>query len=235
MAWRVARGLDKLRDQVNIAAPGRNTASDGSIGDALHDATSDHAPKDFPGWGNDIVTARDITHDPGKGADMGRVAEALRVSRDPRIKYVIWEQRIFSATNTPWTWRYYSGAYHSHLHVSVVGDSRADQTHPWQIGIGGTAMALDENEINNVHNLLWQGGDSMGAAVPDQHRITGGAGTYGNGVVDQLSYIKAMLQELLARPAVQPAPVDGAALAAALQDPQVRQALIDAANAAEDS
>lgn len=138
MAWRVARSLNVLRAQIDQASPNRNTASDGTIGDTSHSSTSDHAARDFPGWGNDIVTARDITHDPSRGADMAAVAEALRASRDGRIKYVIWGNRMYSSYATSgaaaWTWRWYSGAFHSHLHVSVVGDPRADLEHPWQIG-----------------------------------------------------------------------------------------------------
>lgn len=138
MAWRVARSLTVLRNQLDEAWPGRNTASDGTIGDAAHTSTSDHAAKDFPGWGNDIVTARDITHDPGHGADMLAVAEALRTSQDGRIKYVIWGNRMYSSYSSggvpPWNWRGYTGEFHYHLHVSVVGDPRADGEQPWAIG-----------------------------------------------------------------------------------------------------
>jgi hypothetical protein len=65
----------------------------------------------------------DITHDPASGADMSLVAESLRASRDPRIKYLIFNKRIFSASNTPWTWRVYTGSnpHTKHLHLSVGG------------------------------------------------------------------------------------------------------------------
>ena len=72
-------------------APGRNKASDGTIGDAAHQATSsDHNPRLIRGLGaTPVVTAADITHDPARGADMAAVTEELRVSQDSRIKYVI--------------------------------------------------------------------------------------------------------------------------------------------------
>lgn len=155
MAWRVANSLNQLRDQMNHAWPTRSKASDGTIGDSLHSATSDHAARDFPGWGNDIVTARDITHDPAHGADMNKLAESIRASRDGRVKYVIWQQRMFSSYATSqypaWAWRPYSGAYHSHLHVSVVGDSRADNTSvawrmPYTPSTSGDSMALTPDE-----------------------------------------------------------------------------------------
>lgn len=138
--WRVARSLLALRDQLNAAHPGRSTISDGTIGDASHAASvSDHNP-DAQG----IVRALDVTHDPAHGLDAGALAEQLRRARDPRIKYVISEGRIFSATVVPWTWRTYTGAdpHTSHVHVSVVPDSRADTATPWQLG--STVQQEDE-------------------------------------------------------------------------------------------
>jgi hypothetical protein len=43
--WRVAESLQRLLEQVNQMAPGRNKASDGSIGDPRHQSrASDHTP-----------------------------------------------------------------------------------------------------------------------------------------------------------------------------------------------
>lgn len=131
--WRVAYGLDKLLEQINDIAPNRNKASDGSIGDADHqNTTSDHNPDQFG-----IVRARDFTHDPNSGADMHQIAESLRLSRDPRIKYVIFNRRIFSATTQPWVWRPYSGdnPHDKHMHVSVVPTKVADDTSPWEVSV----------------------------------------------------------------------------------------------------
>lgn len=131
MGWRIARSLETLRAQVNAAHPARSKASDGTIGDAAHAATvSDHNP-DRAG----VVRALDLTNDPAHGFSAAALAETLRLSRDPRIKYVISNRRIFSATISPWTWRPYSGTdpHTSHVHVSVVPDGRADDTSPWTI------------------------------------------------------------------------------------------------------
>lgn len=139
MAWRVARSLDVLLDQINKIAPDRDKASDGSIGDTDHrNRRSDHNPHCGPG----VVTARDFDHDPAKGADMNEIAEALRKSRDPRIKYVIWDKRMFSSyatsTHAAWTWRPYSGPnlHTIHMHVSVNCDGNKDSDKPWDIGGG---------------------------------------------------------------------------------------------------
>jgi hypothetical protein len=136
--WRVARSLDVLLAQINAQAPKRSKASDGSIADDLHSTSSDHYPKVIAGLGSiAVVLARDFTHDPADDADMNVVAERLRRSKDPRIRYVIWNRRIFSgfAGPQPWVWRAYSGdnPHDKHLHASAVADARADNVSKWDI------------------------------------------------------------------------------------------------------
>lgn len=150
--WRVAPCLVQLRDQVNAAHPARSKVSDGTIGDTAHAASkSDHNP-DATG----IVRALDITHDPRHGLDAGALAEQLRRSRDPRIKYVISNRRIFSSTIAPWTWRPYSGTdpHTSHVHVSVVADHRADSTAPWSIGTTQEDEVTPEDVKAIINGLL---------------------------------------------------------------------------------
>lgn len=130
MAWRVARSLDVLLGQLNTLAPRRNKASDGSIGDADHqNRTSDHNPW-YPPPNGGIVTARDFTHDPTY-LNMQWVADTLVANRDPRIKYIIWNRRIW----TPGTgWRAYTGGpnpHTTHLHLSVVAAPSNDSTALW--------------------------------------------------------------------------------------------------------
>lgn len=138
ITWRPAYSLTTLFRQLDVLFPDRDRASDGTICDpATHSPDSDHCPHDFPGWGNDIVTAGDYTHDPASGADMGEVSEMLRLSRDPRIKYVIHNRRIFSATNAPWEWRPYTlpNPHTRHMHLSVIGARLADDTREWSITV----------------------------------------------------------------------------------------------------
>lgn len=142
MSWRVARSLDKLLAQLNAAYPNRNKASDGSIGDASHQTRdSDHNPWYGPG----IVTARDFTHDPAHGADMGRLSDELVATRDPRIKYVIFNRLILDSRpgNNPWHWVRYNGQnpHTKHMHVSVMANSSCDSTADWHLhsfGGGGS-------------------------------------------------------------------------------------------------
>lgn len=138
--WRVARSLLRLREQVNRRAPRRNKASDGTIGDARHcQRTSDHNP-----WVRDgsvgVVTALDITHDRRGGCDANTIAEAIRASRDPRVKYIIWNRRIANSAaiggTLPWVWRPYNGQnpHTSHVHISVKPDKgNYDSTADWSI------------------------------------------------------------------------------------------------------
>ncbi|MET0236473.1 MAG: hypothetical protein ABW224_17630 [Kibdelosporangium sp.] len=148
--WRVARALDTLLAQLNAKAPKRNKASDGSIGDEDHaNRSSDHNPWYGPG----IVTARDFTHDPANGMDCQKLAERLVASRDPRIKYVIWNWRIWQGS-----WRAYSGpnGHASHLHLSVMNNSSCDDTRPWNLGITEEDdMPLTQDDVNRVADAVW--------------------------------------------------------------------------------
>lgn len=136
MTWRVAKGLLKLRDQVNAMFPNRSKDSDGSIGDASHASrSSDHNPWVMDG-STGVVTAIDITHDPKNGFDSYAFAEMLRVNRDPRIKYIISNRRIFSSVEAPWTWRAYTGKnpHDHHVHISIKADkAHYDDEQPWII------------------------------------------------------------------------------------------------------
>lgn len=134
--WRVAKSLLVLRDQIDAIAKDRDRASDGTIGDLRHQGEqSDHNPWVKDG-GEGVVTALDITQDAAGGCDCGKLTAALLASRDRRIKYVIWERRIFSATVEPWVWRAYAGSdpHTGHMHVSVVSDKAGyDDTGPWSL------------------------------------------------------------------------------------------------------
>ena len=142
MAWRVAASLLKMRDQANACWPNRSKSSDGTVGDAAHASRkSDHNPWVKDG-GTGVVTAFDLTHDPGKGVDTWAMAEHLRQTRDPRIKYVISNHRIFNSTD--WKWKKYTGSNpHSlHMHVSVhSAKTKYDDTCDWSLAPGAGAPA----------------------------------------------------------------------------------------------
>lgn len=154
--WRLAESLKTLLKQVNDAYPGRNKASDGTIGDARHRTRpSDHNPHIIEGAFG-VVSALDITHDPANGCDAGRMAHGLRDSHDARIKYIIWNRKIANASaigSAPaWAWRAYTGAnpHNKHCHISVKrGKALFDDPRPWvlpSVGELESAIATEEDD-----------------------------------------------------------------------------------------
>lgn len=144
MEWRLAKSLEKLRNQLNKDHPKRSKKSDGTIGDAAHQAQgkdSDHNP-----WIKDgskgVVTAFDITHDPKNGVDIAKLSASLTKSRDKRIKYMIRNQQILVAPN--WKWQSYIGDPHTdHLHLSVKSaKTYYDNTKDWSIKMRRTVNQL---------------------------------------------------------------------------------------------
>lgn len=135
MSWRLASALVQLREECDDRWPSRDKRSDGTIGDAAHSSrTSDHNPN-----GAGVVQAVDVDEHTDRTETDESVglwlAEALRASKDRRIKYVIYEGRMFSSYPArgvpPWTWRPGKG-HTQHVHVSVVDDPNLyDDTSQW--------------------------------------------------------------------------------------------------------
>jgi len=130
--WRLAEAIKTLQAEVNARYPDRPRQSDGTIGDARHQAEqSDHNP--LPPHAG-VVTAWDITTAPFTIA----LAETLRVmghAGDQRVKYVIYRGRICSAIQD-WAWRPYSGfsQHYDHIHLSVSDDPAFYDSHaPWHV------------------------------------------------------------------------------------------------------
>jgi hypothetical protein len=170
MTWRVAGSLNQLLTQINSLAPNRLKDIDGSIGDDRHcPGPSDHCAENCGG----VVCARDFTHDPNRGADMGQILEALRISRDSRIKYGIFNWRMFSSYPTStvpaWTWRTYHGSngHATHGHLSVHCNTEKDSTRPWMIG-GIDDMLTPEQEqlLKLIAQRLDAEGDAGGILRP---------------------------------------------------------------------
>lgn len=184
MAWRLAKSLSVLRDQVNAKYPGRSKVSDGTIGDAAHSARkSDHNPR------GGVVNAFDITHDLRSGCDAHAIVQALLDSRDPRISYVISNRRICSGAGgpSPWKWRKYTGSnpHDKHAHVSVVDGTAAknklrDDTTPW--AIDGVPVVID-NAAPKLPPLLRKG--SHGPDVELAQKLLNAQGATPQLVVDQ--------------------------------------------------
>ena len=130
MAWRLARSLVTLRDQINKQWPKRSKVSDGTIGDARHSARkSDHNPDK-----KRRVCAFDITNDPVNGPDLAKLIPLFL--KDSRTKYVIFNRKIYNPSIRSGAARDYNGtnAHKQHLHLSVT-QAGADDAKPWNIGV----------------------------------------------------------------------------------------------------
>lgn len=173
MAWRVARAIPVLFDQLRPLAPDAPAASWGTIADSSHSSTSDHAPKDFPGWGNDIVTAADF---PKWGLlRPWDVLNSIRLSHDDRVKYGIADRQIFSSYPIDgypaWTWRPYANAkndpHDDHGHLSLVGDARADSRRLWVTSLSSKPQQQEEDPMRIVLVNL-AGRSTVWVAIPGQ-------------------------------------------------------------------
>lgn len=132
MAWRLAKSLEQLRAQINFRYPTRDKTSDGSIGDASHSARkSDHNPN-----GAGVVCAIDIDKDLSSTETIKTIVDNLFVSRDKRIKYLIYNGRITERDKQGiiYKWIPYNGInkHEKHLHISVK-TVLADNVDLWRI------------------------------------------------------------------------------------------------------
>lgn len=115
--------------------PQRNRASDGCCGDAAHAArVSDHNPN-----ARGFATAFDLTNDPVNGPDIN--AWLYLLSADPRIKYMIFNHRIWKPDDLGW--RPYHGAngHEKHLHISIYSKSTHD-LRPWPWSVASARLTL---------------------------------------------------------------------------------------------
>ena len=127
----VAKSLRTLYDEINALAPHRHKGDDGTIGDDSHQAHHSDHNKDAHG----VVRALDITHDPANGCDCNAILRAIIASRDDRASYLIFKRKIYNPKIGNWVARPYNGRdpHTGHIHISVVGDAKAEDTRAWSI------------------------------------------------------------------------------------------------------
>jgi hypothetical protein len=196
LAPRVAHSLSTLRDQINAKFPGRNKASDGTIGDPNHQGTnSDHNPWYGPG----IVTAADFTHDPRVGFDIDQFTDELQASRDNRIKYVIANGLIMDTRPqfNPWQWVRYPGdnPHTSHVHISVVASPLCDDPRAWNIPmLGGTSTPPPSRPPTKPRFPLPEG--HYFGLITGPNESHGGAPVSMGGIPDEQYYVRLIQEEL---------------------------------------
>ena len=109
--------------QATALRPKRKKASDGLLPSAAHikqSPTSDH----------NTGLAVDITHDPENGIDCVDIFQKLK--EDKRVKYLIFQGKIWSAERAKEGNRKYTGSnqHTKHLHISI-NDGMGNDTSPW--------------------------------------------------------------------------------------------------------
>lgn len=151
--------LDQLRDQFDELNPNRDKASDGWIGDLAHcpadgSGTSDHCP-DAVG----MVHAIDVDEDlrvlgVTLMSIVRTIVEDCRAGRETRLKYVIYERTIWSAS-WGWTAREYTGSnpHDKHGHFSAKTDTANENSRrEWNLGVD---MALTDADIPVIIRAVW--------------------------------------------------------------------------------
>jgi len=151
--WRLDEGLITFRRQWWEIHPGATVYT---IGDSAHSGNPDvsqHAPDrggSKPGDDKGEVDAVDVM--PGKGVTGDHLEDLfmdLQRSRDPRVLYAIYQDRIFSSVVQPWKIRTYSGKWHGHVHLSV-NDNFDANTSIWKIGVPDVARERKHDTLNNI-------------------------------------------------------------------------------------
>ncbi len=109
--------------QATALHPKRNKASDGILPSAAH-------MKQNPSSDHNTGFAVDLTHDLKHGIDCADIFEKLK--QDKRVKYLIFNGRIWSKERAEEGNRKYTGSnqHTRHIHISINDDMGKD-TSPW--------------------------------------------------------------------------------------------------------
>jgi hypothetical protein len=109
--------------QATAISPSRKKASDGLLPSAAH-------IKQNPNSDHNTGLAVDLTHDPKHGIDCFDIFEKLK--EDERVKYLIFQGKIWSKERAKQGNRVYSGSnpHNKHLHISI-NDGMGKDTSPW--------------------------------------------------------------------------------------------------------
>ena len=112
MTWRLAKSIDRLKDEIEAAYPGTTVWT---IGDEDHQSSwSDHNPNECC----DVVCAADVKGN--AGLDLPAFVRHLITKPHPNLRYVIFNRKIYQRKND-FAPEDYNGrnAHADHVHVSA--------------------------------------------------------------------------------------------------------------------
>jgi len=206
VSWEVSPILAPLIADVKAKHPGMTV---GTIGDEAHQeegTQSDHNPDQYG-----FVTAADFMIGTDFSVqDAADLANRLRVLKDGRTAYVIYNRHIMSGPSDPagddWEWRSYDGSdpHTNHVHVSVFHSSDPRPTTTWNVYPVPTTnevdMPLNDDDkawiTGAIKGLL---SDTLGASGPnvgqDIERTEAIQATLAQVAAD-VSVIKGMVEEV---------------------------------------
>jgi len=122
--------------QATALRPKRNKATDGLLPSKAH-------IKQNPNSDHNSGFACDLTHDPKNGIDCVEAYQKLQ--EDPRVKYLIFQGRIWSKEKGDRDFEGY--AHPHHLHISIK-DNKGNDTSPWFPWLG------EPKKVNTVKAAL---------------------------------------------------------------------------------
>jgi hypothetical protein len=155
-AWTLVPCLGQLRTELDRIAPNRDRTTDGTIGNRAHELTvSDHNDDEI---GRVPIRDADAKHEvhaldldadlrePGltMHAVVSHVLGRCRRGEETRLRYIIWDRRIWSASDD-WAERPYRGdsPHTEHAHFSASYDTKKEaSTASW--GLEDIRVALTE-------------------------------------------------------------------------------------------
>jgi hypothetical protein len=159
-SWILIAALKRLFADFDVLAPNRDHASDGSIGDTIHeDEVSDHNPDEtgsvpiHDADHTNEVHAIDVDDDLNEpGLTMEMVVQFIlgrcRSGAETRLRYIIYNRRIWEADNG-WKQRTYTGASphteHAHFSASYTTDKEASQA-SWHLESIPVALTKDDKD-----------------------------------------------------------------------------------------
>jgi hypothetical protein len=155
--------LVRLRADFDWLFPDRDKASDGWIGDPAHAARdSDHNPDE-----RGLVHAIDVDRDLSPNGDMQAFVDHLVAREDPRLTYIIFNRRIWSASRE-WKPRTYTGPnpHTGHAHFSA-DDTPARENDTRSYHLEEVPVALTAADKDWIKTTVEQAVDArVGDVVP---------------------------------------------------------------------
>jgi len=171
MAWVLTKGLTTVRSEFNAVFPGRDKASDGSVGDLAHQTGSSGHNPDRTGKAEykdgdalDEVRAIDVDRDLVKGSTidwMELVVQYLvkkaRAGGYIPFRYIIYKGRIW-ARSDGWKTRTYTGANKHDKHAHFSGDyTQTADNWTGSLGLASVRGGTGGGEIGEGDMLVSKG------------------------------------------------------------------------------